>query len=69
MLNKEFNLIQSKEIKTNMGYIYSKNDDGSFNVCFNLNTICPQPRHLHRYEASYLEQYYKLNGILRWKLD
>ena len=68
MIDKEYNLIKSKEIKTLIGYIHSKNSNGSFNVCFNLNTMEPKPKHLHIYQENYLEKYYQLDGVLRWKL-
>ena len=69
MMEQEFNVIKSKEIKSVSGYLHSKNEDGTFNVCFNFNTISPKPRHMHRYTAEYLDKYYKMEGTVKWSLD
>lgn len=67
---REYNVIRSKEMKQHKGFLHSQNPDGSFNVCFNLNSINPAPKHLHRYQPSYLEEFYELTGeTIRWSLD
>lgn len=66
MLNLEFNAIRSREVKNVKGYIHSENPDGTLNVCFNLSTIYPQAKHLHRYTKEYLEKYYVHDGTTKW---
>jgi hypothetical protein len=68
-VDKEYCRIRSKELKYLTGYLHSQNPDGSFNVCFNLNTVNPLSRHLHRYEKSYLDEFYTLDGVIKWQLD
>jgi hypothetical protein len=68
-VNRVYNVIRNKEIKHIYAYLHSQNEDGSFNVCFNLNAIEPSPKHLHRYGKSYLDEFYILTGeTIKWSL-
>lgn len=62
-----FNTIKSKEINVR-GYIHSENSDGTFNICFNMASFNPNPKHLHRYSKDYLEKFYKLDGTTTWRI-
>lgn len=69
-VDREYNVIKSREIKHLKGFIHSKNPDGSFNVCFNLNLINPAPKNLHKYHPAYLEKFYEFDGTtIKWSLD
>lgn len=68
-MQKEFNLIKSREVAGVKAYIHSENSDGTLNVCFNLSTYAPKPCHLHRYQKDYLEQYYQSDGTTKWRID
>lgn len=69
MIEQTFSTIKSKEVGGVKGYIHSTNPDGTINVCFNLNTIAPKVHHLHKYDPNYLNQYYEINGTMKWTLD
>lgn len=69
MIEQTFNVVKSKEVKNIRAYIHSKNEDGTLNLCFNLNIINPQPHHSHRYTRDYLEMYYEADGTVKWRMD
>ena len=68
MIEQEFNIVKSKEVRSVRAYIHSKNVDGTLNLCFNLNTINPRLVHFHRYTQEYLDMYYESDGTMRWRI-